>query len=365
MADASDRDLLARLNALKQSHIDLDEKRISDVPSSSAAIETHPAAFTSDIVSRLKALSPSSSSRQPVKHGTPLDIPELQNDTNDKTVEELLAEIGPEDEAWTLGANDEQEIQNLLKQAKEMLPEDSQEECSHEDRNSSFQDLSSQLPQSTSIDVSVFAPEPEDPAKSFAEHVPTTSEDGEADELLRRISDEIEHEPQDLIPDPNLQSVPSRNKTPRSRTPDAEPPPYSPRPEPPSIPAEDTTSSLADDLASLSLPSVPTSLPAVPSTLPKSKQTQPSSAPQDEEEEDQYCVICFADPTVRCLGSGCDGDLYCNLCWNEGHRGEDVGREMRSHRALVLNKGDDEKKAKEEAAKKIALRRPKGRLLGA
>jgi hypothetical protein len=43
------------------------------------------------------------------KDGTPLDILELQNEGNDKTVEELLAELGLE-ETWTLGKDEETDI---------------------------------------------------------------------------------------------------------------------------------------------------------------------------------------------------------------------------------------------------------------
>jgi hypothetical protein len=90
------------------------------------------------------------------------------------------------------------------------------------------------------------------------------------------------------------------------------------------------------------------SLPSVPSAAPRSQASRvvdsanillPRGEPKDADVE-SWCIICCDDATLRCLG--CDGDLYCGNCWNEGHRGPDVGPEERSHRALNFVK--DKKK---------------------
>jgi len=41
-----------------------------------------------------------------------------------------------------------------------------------------------------------------------------------------------------------------------------------------------------------------------------------------EPEELPWCVLCNADPSLRC--SGCLGDLYCRSCFVEAHKGEDM-----------------------------------------
>ena len=340
--------------------------RLSDLPPPGTVDPS--SSFSNDIAARLRALSPQSASK-PAKTGTPLDVPELQNETNDKTVEELLAELGPE-ERWTVGANEEQEITTLLKEAKNILPKDDEDFTPDNGADGGDQGQGHRLPK---VDVSVFAPEPESPQEeentNTSTHAPHRSEDQEADELLQRILDEVAHEPPEPDPEPETESQQAATE------PSLKSPPQADLPPPPSytshnFPASPSTqpsppvvddSDLASRFASLNLPSVPTALPQGPATI---KTPSKKQAKEEEEEEDQYCVICFADPAVRCLGHGCDGDLYCNLCWREGHTGEDVGREMRSHKALVLNRGE----GKEEGHKgksKVVLRRPKGRLVGA
>jgi len=90
--------------------------------------------------------------------------------------------------------------------------------------------------------------------------------------------------------------------------------------------------SLAARLAKLSLPSTPSSLVGKQQRLPK----------YTDDDIDSWCIICNDDATVRCLG--CDGDLYCQNCWNEGHRGSDAGFEERQHKALAYVKDKRRKK---------------------
>lgn len=110
----------------------------------------------------------------------------------------------------------------------------------------------------------------------------------------------------------------------------------------------DTPSQLKDPPrnqdSSFELPSVPSGpptgikglqLPSVPKPGTKAQQ------PKDDDTEN-WCIICLDDATLKCVG--CDGDLYCNNCWNEGHRSPDAGLEERSHRALAFSKGKKKKK---------------------
>jgi hypothetical protein len=101
-------------------------------------------------------------------------------------------------------------------------------------------------------------------------------------------------------------------------------------------------------------------LPSVPSTKPSSKGpllpsvpksgkpgTGASKGAQSDANVDDWCIICCDDATLRCVG--CDGDLYCAKCWKEGHTGPDVGREERSHKAILFEG------AKKKRKKLVAL----------
>ncbi|CAG8461703.1 15134_t:CDS:2 [Funneliformis caledonium] len=49
----------------------------------------------------------------------------------------------------------------------------------------------------------------------------------------------------------------------------------------------------------------------------------------NEEDPDTWCCICNEDATIRC--KDCDGDLYCQSCFNEGHFGPDSDYDMKRH----------------------------------
>ena len=59
-----------------------------------------------------------------------------------------------------------------------------------------------------------------------------------------------------------------------------------------------------------------------------------------DEDADEWCIICCANAELQCLG--CQGDLYCQRCWTEGHWGADAGYEERGHRC----KGFERRKRK-------------------
>ncbi|KAF2400330.1 hypothetical protein EJ06DRAFT_426665 [Trichodelitschia bisporula] len=80
----------------------------------------------------------------------------------------------------------------------------------------------------------------------------------------------------------------------------------------------------------------------------KSKPALPAGKPGlTDEEIESWCIICCADASVRCLG--CGGDLYCAGCWNEGHRGPDVGLEERRHKAVEYIPGGAKGRGRREA----------------
>ncbi|ETI25991.1 hypothetical protein G647_02768 [Cladophialophora carrionii CBS 160.54] len=363
----SDQDLLARLNALKKSTVSFEQtKYIHHHPiwypqaNCSHSFQTpggaekpftadpNPAhALGTDLLSRWKSLGGSPSTTQPEQSEAATEKPE-----DEKTVEELLADLGPSD-TWDIEKSEEDQVADLLKSAKSILAEatnqDDEQLVAEEVDGTGDESTSKALP---AVDVSVFKPEPEDDDGEISGNVRLDKSkntlDQEADELLARILDEVKHEPPEAregnasVSDdddgpsgdiPVSTSKPTSNApaldlpSRPSKLPDFEPPPE--------LSAQDDD--LASRFAGLALPSVPT---GVKST--KQPATAKSSLGFTDEEIDTWCIICNDDATLQCIG--CDGDLYCTDCWIEGHRGESAGAEERRHKAVQFVKGGRKKK---------------------
>ncbi|KIY03369.1 uncharacterized protein Z520_00060 [Fonsecaea multimorphosa CBS 102226] len=347
----ADRDLLARLNALKTSAVSFEQTNFQTPLGKGTPISLDPSpdrALHSDLLTRWKSLGGSPSSSQPKDPAIPAEKSE-----DEKTVEELLADLGPSD-AWEVTQSEEQQVADLLRTANSALADASHTE-SERSREDQAQDTgedhtSAKLPP---IDVSVFQPGPE------TEESPVTAVgnkskytlDQEADELLARFLDEAKLEtaeteeeseslPKDedgIAPSKSGQASPSSGRdvstldlpTTPSKLPDPEI----------STGQSNEDDDLASRFAGLSLPSVPTGMKSTKSSSAASK---PKIGFTDEE-IDTWCIICSDDATLQCIG--CDGDLYCTNCWIEGHRGEDAGLEERSHKAVQYVKGGGKKKA--------------------
>ena len=321
-----------------------------------------------------------------------MNIPELQNEDNDRTVEELLAELGLE-EQWAGSRGEEDQITDLLKEAHDALkvmPHADKNDEEPEAEVGAVHKSQQQPPKETAgmldIDLSVFQAEADsDPDDAMAEKRQTKSElnqvlDEETDEYLERIMDEIRHEKttlqneeeeeDDLPPEyreaegntssPTLHPAPSPSSSSSSSSADL---PFTPSKDPIPPPLPPTANANADDLSSrfssLSLPSVPTTIPrnrthptsATASDL--SKNSSPTTTYTDAEIS-TWCIICNDDATLQCIG--CDGDLYCRNCWMEGHRGESAGLEERRHRAMEFGgKKGRGCRRKEQGRGKVAL----------
>ena len=105
--------------------------------------------------------------------------------------------------------------------------------------------------------------------------------------------------------------------------------------EPPSY--EDSELEARFSKLGLNLPSTPTSAPsAKPRTMGKTTPGKPKAPTYTEEDIDSWCCICNEDGEVRCLG--CEGDIYCQNCWREGH-GNRPGQE-RGHKAVQFVRKD-------------------------
>jgi hypothetical protein len=302
------------------------------------------------------------------------------NEEDDETLEELLQQLGTPRE---FGREEEDEIQASLREAKKVLPEDEEPTPKGPGR-----------PEQTAKQR-----DDTEAVEKEEEHRDSDIEDDEAaDEYISQVLAEMEVEKNDPSflrdPDEDHETGEDSRQTPNPSTSEQqtsckEAPNDSTKYEDndtdtdteggdldlPSAPCElpdiptqiqtiaNTDETREDDLAArlaqLTLPSTPSTAPHKP-PKPKAKARPAKGSPADlrarilslrkkpaiqsslrsytDEEIDSWCVICNNDATVKCLG--CDGDLYCQKCWDEGHKGKDVGLEERSHRAVLFSPGE-------------------------
>ncbi|KAK3054436.1 hypothetical protein LTR09_004704 [Extremus antarcticus] len=342
-----DGDLLARLNALKPSSVSLGSG--SNAPSIDVEV-FKPASIEDRLAARLKGLrsgvtqpgidlptksgdhtetSSASSKSAPLK--TERDpLADWQHDSHDdRSVEDLLAELGREDQ-WKLDPNDPKDINSLLQEAKAALPLRSEQENEDE--------ATSQAQEGT--DHSTY---PTAPAGS--QKTNDTWDEEEADNYVQRILAELEiekkygkgdHEETEDGDDPEQ---PQGFEMVLPSTPSTLPPPCSAI-EPPTY--EDSELEARFSKLGLNLPSTPTATPSSKAKATskagavnlKKAQAKSSLPTYTDEDMDSWCCICNEDAEVRC--QGCDGEIYCNNCWREGH-GDGLGQE-RGHRAVQYNR---------------------------
>ncbi|KAI4741283.1 hypothetical protein E4T50_08268 [Aureobasidium sp. EXF-12298] len=303
----SDDTLLARLNALRKSPITLSKTHSLDLPS------TPQRTTDSDLTARFRSLTPNSTITSPLP-----DAEDTQhNNEDDRTIEELLQDLGPE-EQWSVDRDEGERIRDLMAEAKSALPAEDNKEEENKD---------------VDLEVGVARPEHDDEDEEQKEMDEDKRDEEEADDYVQRVLAELtlekkyggpeeEEEEQD---DEKRANVDNELSLPSAPT------------ELPSSPAPDQDANIDDALsarfASLSLPGVPSFNPAKkPVNIQKSvKSNLPKYTDEDME---SWCCICNEDATVKCIG--CDGDLYCQECWREGH-GNGPGQE-RGHRALAYAK---------------------------
>ncbi|MCJ1459081.1 hypothetical protein MMC28_009458 [Mycoblastus sanguinarius] len=271
--------LLARLNNLKKSTVAFDSHAtVSDqVP---VKIEETP----EDLIARFQKLHGKAAADVTKQPSTEFSF-HSEDRPPSPTIEELLAELGPE-EQYTIDYTDIKEANELLAEAKRSLTVEDAASRDHEHKRS---DSAEKTTASASNDE---------------------DEDAEAEASLQRVLDEVELERQQE-PAP---SNPSHHHN------------SAPSPAPSDNP---------DSFAALIFPPIPDyplpshALPSAPSNVPSSRPAKPKGSAFSEEELDSWCIICCANASIKCFG--CDGDLYCWGCWREGHVGEDVGLEEKRH----------------------------------
>lgn len=291
---SQDSVLLARLNALKQSSVAFDHRSNTQ---STAAAHSEFKDTPEGLIARFQRLHEREVPEE--EDDNPAEADATDNDSDvppSPTIEELLAELGPEDR-YTISDTDLQEANQLLDEAKSVLPED-------------LQRKEPELKSSENGGV-------EGSSSSTSPATLPLQEEAEAEASLRRILDEVELEKcqeQEREQDRGVKTAsPPRNATPTS------------------LPSAPT-----DSFASLVFPSTPDTqvssslnLPSAPTTVPSSRKPKPKPEDFSNEEIDSWCIICCANAAVKCFG--CGGDLYCWGCWREGHVGEDVGMDEKTH----------------------------------
>ncbi|KAF2203732.1 hypothetical protein GQ43DRAFT_454219 [Delitschia confertaspora ATCC 74209] len=433
---SEDDALLARLNALRTSHINLSTApTLNPTPATpSKPANTDP---EDELLARFRRLgSPSSGagagSLLPDKGaGAPIIAPGAQSwlegvaegiggrgggDTGEKDVEggqeqsleELMRELGlgngadkekEERKEWDVTKEDEKDLGKLVRDARELLPTVPRNVDRDDRRNNGLRGREEGIADWENIEieggvVKVGGLEEGDGEEPRTNKNQEAKDDAEAEDYISRVLAELEadrkqgHQHPDDEDGNNQNSTPTKDKETThkgTKSPSKTNPPNPmttaegeglsedesthPTFSLPSVPTHTTTTAaipssspetaqeiedtLTARLAALRSPtpispnpqSREPSLPSVPSFAPANKppkvtKAQPKSNSNlptyTDEDIDSWCVICNEDATVRCLG--CDGDLYCTECWEEGHRGRNAGAEEKGHRALAYSK---------------------------
>jgi hypothetical protein len=373
----SDDDLLARLNALKKSSVSLD----TDYRSSIAA--PSPPKPTDDLAARFARLGSASPSSSPQPSRTastidaraPIAAPGAPsylegvaegvgennvefNEEDEKSLEELLGELKEtigEKADWELSNKEQQDVGKLLKDMKRILPEIVKSRSQDTEPGDSKQASSSreELTDWESIEVNigsgdVTAEKDQDVDEDHGDGGETKkpTEDEEADDIIARVMAELDISKKYNPPSPPSEAnhdsdyEDGKNNEVEQKEDTGLNLPSAPT----DLPEDDfeRTKAIEDAftarLAALSAPSPSQTdslgLPSAPSFSPRKKPPVGSNLQKRIDDEiDTWCIICQDDATLKCLG--CDGDLYCQLCWTEGHRGESAGFEEKSHKVVL------------------------------
>ncbi|KAI4090540.1 MAG: hypothetical protein LQ344_004681 [Seirophora lacunosa] len=311
----TDQSLLDRLNALKASSISFQ----------STTDPSHKSQNQSEDVSDLAArFSKLNSSRRFTSDDLAKSVAEeasasAEDAPPSPTVEELLADLGPEDQ-WQLGQDETAQIKGLLDEVKSALPASDKEETRHRPP-----------PVEESADpASLHDQEDQGRTERRASTTSSANDEEEAAAQLQRILDELSVDPSSPAlsnQSPTIPPTSPGNLNGRSQTPDLPSTPAAL----PSHPTTEFPNNNRNHNKKDLFPSVPMDLPSAPSAInhPSTGKNPAKNETFTDAQIDSWCIICCADALVRC--TGCAGDLYCWDCWKEGHTGEAAALEERRH----------------------------------
>ncbi|KAH7391409.1 hypothetical protein BKA64DRAFT_677509 [Cadophora sp. MPI-SDFR-AT-0126] len=349
-----DQHLLDRLNALKKSSVEIDPAKAKPISPKTSTPEIDLSARLRNLRNGTPSSSPTpvSKSEQPKPSAGPEpsfpSVPAADSDplrnryyTDDKTLDELLADLGPEDQ-WTLNPDDPKDIQKLLEEARGALPRDQEanaESQDHEHGDGPKGKAGKPDPQylTKDLDMSAFSlddGEVEEKGKGKG-RIDLEQESREAQDIVARMLDEVNleraTEPEEEERPPALKRLKDDAEEENDSLSLPSAPSAPPEPAETSKKSLDFESDIAARMAALSgLSTNSLGLPSAPTFKPVDKPVKGVMKKFTDEEVDSWCIICQDDATVKCMG--CDGDLYCANCWKEGHMGPDVGYEEKMHK---------------------------------
>ncbi|VUC20738.1 unnamed protein product [Clonostachys rosea] len=357
-----DKSLLDRLAALRGSSPTT--KKEAPVKVEVDVIERKPATPSREdaLASRLKALrdqtspspSPSPSSQppardisfpsKPTKHRP--EAPEKKDSfqaddddveaafaTDDRTLEELLGDVGPDEPSEPPLEPDDAKVKALLEELSQSIPQDESSESkkTHAAQGDSDDDSDGEKMTNEVDDViarfrdemeveAALGSKDDDDQKDTSQERRDSSDEGDNRQASGTAADlELPSVPQDLTaPDQVPNSDPSSNSL------------------------DDITARLSALRASSASPSF--NLPSVPTSKPaKEPNRLKSTTKYTDDDMSSWCTVCLEDATLKCLG--CDDDPYCVRCWREMHLGPTATFDDRDHKAVYFTReGKKEKR---------------------
>ncbi|KAK8236316.1 hypothetical protein IWZ00DRAFT_116130 [Phyllosticta capitalensis] len=365
----SDDALLARLNALKKSSVNMStappgaeiqpdvlrEVAGEAAPLSSASVDETKDPVV-DLATRFKRLhtpSPRSSGKV-----TPAAEAGVDFGGEEKSLDVLLKELGGDE--WDMNKGEKKDVGKLVKEVRNVLPAVETPETPKKETRRERKGQGEFDEDAKELDVGNV-----DPEQAEEEADEEALDDQEADEYIAQVLAELEiqekygdTEDAEQDQDPKHHALSEAEESKQIETDEGEDIagsnanktdsglslPAAPR----DLPKEDSGTSTPDDEAlnaRLAALSGNPSFPSAPSFAPSKKPPiKTNKSKFTDEEIDSWCIICYDNATLRCLG--CDGDLYCRKCWLEGHKGESAGFEERTHRAVEFVRGGGVKKEK-------------------
>ncbi|CAG9936548.1 unnamed protein product [Clonostachys rosea f. rosea IK726] len=254
--------------------------------------------------------------------------------TDDRTLEELLGDVGPDDEPVEPPLEpDDAKVKALLEELSHSIPQDESSESkkTHAAQGDSDDDSDGEKMTNEVDDViarfrdeieveAAQGSKDDDNQMDTGQEQQDSSDEGDNRQTSGAAADlELPSVPQDLAaPDQVPSSAPSSNTL------------------------DDITARLSALRASSASPSF--DLPSVPTSKPaKEPNRLKSSTKYTDDDMSSWCTVCLEDATLKCLG--CDDDPYCVRCWREMHLGPTAAFDDRDHKAVYFTReGKKEKR---------------------